>query len=446
MNTVKLILNTNKVFKKFNKKSLNTLIVNIYHDTPSNTDKKYNIDIMRITNNIIYNIFENYTTNLDDSINLIIDYLINAKSVLADSTLIKIINKALLYNNKDIINILKRKIKRQDMINYLDHVNASEIINHIPEPVVGGPVPPTPPKAPAGQTATVTTPSLVRPSSEQIAAAAVKARGQKVAAVTTLPGEATPPAPGVSVVTPAGQTATVTTPSLVRPSLEQIAAAAAAVKARGQKAAVTTLPGAATPPAPGASGVTPARPSPPAGQTATVTSKLLPKESLSEKIAAEAAARAERVAKAVKDTEDSRAKKNLELGLSGKETELPNYVGKRVQKKGSKKVGRVVKLNKVNPIGTYLTIRYDGSRNPTSGELLSNLIILPNTQNPVTAQPAPPETQPLSSATATPAPAPARPRPSSLSGGPQSSSSSPKAPEAQRIIKSILKKPIKTIP
>jgi uncharacterized protein (UPF0147 family) len=135
MNTVKLILNTNKVFKKFNRDTLLKLFLNIYVDTKTKNHKKYNIDIMRITNNIIYNIFENYNTNLDEFIDVIIDYLLTDNSILANSTLIKIINKALLYDNNNIIDILKEKLKGKELEIYLDNVNASKIKNNIPKAV-----------------------------------------------------------------------------------------------------------------------------------------------------------------------------------------------------------------------------------------------------------------------------------------------------------------------
>ena len=131
MNTVKLILNTNRVFKNFNEKDLNNLLFTIYHDPISGKNKPYTIDIMRITNNIIYNIFEHYNPSLDKSLSVIIDYLLEDKSVLANSTLIKIINKSLLYDNNNIITILKKELVNTDLKIYIDNI----IVNNIPKPV-----------------------------------------------------------------------------------------------------------------------------------------------------------------------------------------------------------------------------------------------------------------------------------------------------------------------
>jgi hypothetical protein len=410
MSTVKLILNTNKVFKNFNKDKLNKLLHGIYHDNTIGTngvDKIYDIEIMRITNNIIYNIFEHYTPELDDSVGLIIDYLIKAKSVLADSTLIKIINKALLYDNTDIIKILEKKLKGNDLEIYLEHVN------HIPAPVpeVGKPT--------AG-------PGLSRPSSEEIVAArAAKVRGQNATAVQTLSV-----APGSSVVTqstsPAGPSKPPPTagpgPSL--PSSEEIAAAAArAAKVRGQNATAVKTLSVAT----GASVVT---------QSTSPTPTARPESSrlLSEQIAAEVAARKARGANAISGVAqiskvkpqinpviesikqmaqrnrsgfvDPRAKINEKLigetlGRKTNQNNVPHYIGKRVRRKGTQQFGTITGDVNRRKTGTTFTVKYDVKQFPTTAEELIKVNILNNEKTP-TAQPvAAPAGQPSAPPAAT---------------------------------------------
>lgn len=427
MSTVKLILNTNKVFKNFNKNTFNNLLTSIYHDTNNDKNKKYNIEIMRITNNIIYNIFEKYTENLDDSVGLIIDYLLKDNSILANSTLIKIINKALLYDTKNIIVILENKLKDKDLGIYLTHVNTSKIVNHIPEAEVGGPKNKGLPGK-AVNTAAVSAIASAKPPPPQGGPVSLKNKGLPVNAPAKPPP--TPLAGPQSKELPNGLVKYEKMLKMgVPPNSVKSKMALNGITNEQQKLVMRV------------SGITEKSNDPPkpttsviaSGVPATVTvpstpvlvkpviASVLPKESLSEQMAAAVAARTARGANAISGVAqipktispenplfqniktaaqkktgspfvDPRNARN-DLSKIGKVVETIKYNGKRVQKKGSKKLGTIIQLNKTNPYGTYLTIRYDGNSRNTSGELLNSLTILPNTQKPAT--------QPLPSATAT---------------------------------------------
>ena len=117
---VRIILNTNKIFRKnedisnklchliypilFNKLNKPNILslTNFTHDLCN----PYTLQVQHIINNILTHIFENYNDSLLNVIKFIYTYLNLVNNIDATSTLIKIINKTSLYEIEEVKNYL----------------------------------------------------------------------------------------------------------------------------------------------------------------------------------------------------------------------------------------------------------------------------------------------------------------------------------------------------
>jgi len=387
MNSVKLILNTNRVFKKFNENDLNNLLFTIYHDPISGKDKPYTIDIMRITNNIIYNIFEHYNPSLDKSLSAIIDYLLEDKSVLANSTLIKIINKSLLYDNNNIITILKKELANTDLKIYIDNV----IVNSIPKPVSASSAQ-LKPSVPIASTTTVPTTST-----------------------TTVQTTSTTTVPTTSKTT-VPTTSTTTTPSVPLGQLSKQSIYIISDKDPSKLELYSNQNVNLSNPPKGYKSVfrnietsNPTKIINKTKNTSKITQsiKVLKKENTPIITTAPQTTLLNQLKNKQSKSGnfiDPRTKINLNSGLYGTVINL-NYKGKRVQKTGSQKVGTILGVNRKSKNETYLKIKYDQNQFATPSEALSSLTILPIKASP-SAAPAQPPYPPAAQTKAPPPPPP----------------------------------------
>ena len=125
---LRIILNTNKIFRKKNI-NINTKLIELIKPILFKKDiiskdscNPYTVNVQHIINNILTHIFENYNDSLLNVIKLIYTYLNLINSISTTSTLIKIINKTSLYEIKDVKNYLNEELKEGDLKQYYDNV------------------------------------------------------------------------------------------------------------------------------------------------------------------------------------------------------------------------------------------------------------------------------------------------------------------------------------